>query len=281
MGSPTGINVFAKEGLLVADGDSDSNLLHVACKVCNSHSIFFGETDVLKEYRVKYFRCERCGFIQTEEPYWLNEAYSSAIARQDVGIMQRNLMNCEVTSAVLNLLYPDVSSALDYGAGHGVLVRMMRDRGFNYFWSDLHATNDYARGFDRKEGSTYDFISAFEVLEHLDHPVVELSELMRLSANVFVSTSLVPQPPPGLSEWWYYAPPTGQHISFYTLESLHLLADQFGRCLLSNGSYHLFTMEPKSVLRFRLATSVKMAGILNRMYRRTSLIDSDFQSMVR
>ena len=92
--------------------------------------MFFGQTEVLKKYKVRYFRCEQCGFIQTEQcRTGFEEAYSSAIARQDVGIMQRNLINCEITSAVLNLLYPRVSRAVDFGAGHGILVRLMRDEG--------------------------------------------------------------------------------------------------------------------------------------------------------
>jgi hypothetical protein len=240
---------------------------------------FFGETDVLRKYLVQYFRCERCGFIQTESPYWLEEAYSSAIAMQDVGIMQRNLANCEVASAVLNLLFPKMSRAVDFGAGHGVFVRLMRDKGFNFYWSDLHAANDYARGFESKEGSTYDFLTAFEVLEHLTDPVADLSKLMSMSENVFVSTCIVPHPAPELSDWWYYVPTTGQHIAFYTPESLRILAVRFGRNLLSVGPYHLFTKEPKSALLYRTATKLRVATIVNRVYTRPSLIESDFQKM--
>jgi 2-polyprenyl-3-methyl-5-hydroxy-6-metoxy-1,4-benzoquinol methylase len=237
--------------------------------------------DILKKYSVQYFRCQHCGFIQTEQPFWLEEAYSSAIASQDVGIMRRNLINCEVTSAVLSLLYPEMSSAVDFGAGHGVLVRLMRDRGFNFFWSDLHAKNDYARGFESPEDVTFDFLTAFEVLEHLIDPVSELSRLMSLSDNVFVSTSTVPQPTPGLSEWWYFLPSSGQHISFYTVESLQALATRFGRNLLSIGPYHLFSKNPKSALLYRMALNFRVAKVVNATHRRPSLIDSDFHQMTK
>lgn len=265
----------------MATTPQSENTLRTCCKVCGARSAFFGEADVLRKHRVKYFRCERCGFIQTEEPYWLEEAYSSAIAKQDVGIIQRNLVNCEVTSAVLNLHFPEVSSAVDFGAGHGVLVRLMRDKGFNFVWSDLHAKNDYACGVEHQEGSTYGFLTAFEVIEHLTDAASELPELMNLADNVLVSTCLVPQPAPPLSDWWYYMPSSGQHIAFYTLESLRLLATRFGRKLLSIGGYHLFTKEPQSSVLFRMATNFRIAKIVNRMYRRPSLIDSDFRHMTR
>ncbi len=249
------------------------------CKVCGAPSVLFGEANVLKKYQVQYFRCEKCGFIQTEAPYWLEDAYSSAIARQDVGIMQRNLMNREITSAVLNLLFPSASKCVDFGAGHGVLVRLMRDRGFNFFWTDLHATNDYARGFEYQEGTAFDFLTAFEVLEHLVDPIFGLQKLMDLSDNVFISTYLVPKPVPRLTDWWYYAPMSGQHIAFHTEESLRLLAARFGRHLLSVGPYHLFTKKPQSHLLYGIACRFRIARILNLLYRRTNLIDRDFREM--
>jgi len=238
-----------------------------------------GDLDLLKKHRVQYFRCEKCGFIQTETPYWLGEAYSSAITRQDVGIMQRNQVNCEVTSAVLNLLFPNVTSCIDFGAGHGVLVRMMRDRGFNFFWSDLYAENYYARGFERQGDATFDFLTAFEVLEHLVDPVSGLEQMMTLSDNLFVSTCLVPEPLPALTDWWYTSPSTGQHVSFYTRESLRILAARFGRQLLSIGPYHLFTREPKSPLKYSIANRFRFARIINRMYRRQSLTERDYELM--
>jgi hypothetical protein len=61
-----------------------------------------------------------CGFIQTETPYWLDDAYSYAIASQDVGIMFRNEQNVSLTTALMHLLFPDTKYALDFGGGHGI-----------------------------------------------------------------------------------------------------------------------------------------------------------------
>ena len=256
-----------------------SSSLSPACKVCGAVSNFFDEAIVLNKHKVSYFRCIECGFLQTEEPYWIEEAYSSAIAGQDVGIMARNLTNSEVVSAVLNLLFPNVSHAVDFGAGHGIFVRMMRDRGFNFFWSDPYATNDYARGFNAVPGKRFDFLTAFEVLEHLPNPLPDISRLMEMSDNVFVSTAVVSTPPPKIKDWWYFMPSSGQHISFYTRESLCNLAARFQRHLLSFGSYHLFSSRQHSPLLFQLAVRPRAARILNKAFRRPSLIPEDLKKM--
>jgi hypothetical protein len=249
------------------------------CKICGKPTEFVEEAEVLKQHAVKYFRCVDCGFVQTELPFWLAEAYSSAIGRQDTGILSRNLLNRTITTAVLALLGLEVHKSLDFGAGHGIFVRLMRDSGFEFSWYDAYATNDYAGGFDHLIGETYDFITAFEVLEHLIDPVADLSMMMSLSPNIFVSTTFLPQPMPKIADWWYYAPAGGQHVSFYTPEALRIIARRFGRYLLSNGSYHLFTTVPKSKWLFRLATSRRVSRIVHAIQARPSLIASDFLLM--
>jgi len=249
------------------------------CRICGMNSQFFDEAKILQKYSIAYFRCDNCGFVQTEEPYWLGEAYSFAICAQDTGILERNLSNRRITTAVLNLLFPNAERSLDFGAGHGIFVRLMRDSGFDFSWHDLHATNDYAHGFEYNENQTYDFLTAFEVLEHLADPIAELSNMMSLSENVFVSTEILPDPAPKVSDWWYYGTNGGQHISFYTLESLRLIARRFGRHFFSCGAYHLFTAVPKNKLLFRLAVSKRVVRVLNTFYRRPSLRQSDFERL--
>ena len=260
---------------LVGDGIAKS----AQCRICGTRSEFFDEAKILQKYLVAYFRCDTCGFVQTEEPYWLGEAYASAISRLDTGILDRNISNRRITTAILNLLFPKAQRSLDFGAGHGIFVRLMRDSGFDFSWQDLYATNDYARGFEYDKTKVYDFLTAFEVLEHLADPLDELSSMMSLSPNVFVSTEILPEPAPKVSDWWYYGANGGQHISFFTSESLHLIARKFGRHLFSCGAYHLFTTEPKNKSLFRLAVTKRAARVLNAFYRRPSLTKSDFDCL--
>ena len=247
------------------------------CHICASGALPFGSIQVLGKYEVAYYRCGECGFIQTESPYWLEEAYSQAITKQDVGAMQRNTLNTLLTSSLLTLSFPDMKQGIDFGGGHGVFVRMMRDRGYNFFWRDLYASNTYARGFEFDPVVHYDFLTAFEVLEHFVDPITELESMMESADNLFVSTLIVPEPAPALTDWWYYVPSNGQHISFYTDKALQYIAKRFNRHLLSNGVYHLFTKSLSSDLRFRFAMKVKFAKLVELLSRRPSLIPSDFE----
>jgi len=49
------------------------------CNICKNNTSIFSRVKILNKYDVKYFYCDYCGFIQTEEPYWLEEAYKEPI----------------------------------------------------------------------------------------------------------------------------------------------------------------------------------------------------------
>lgn len=249
------------------------------CGICQTESAHFGQALVLEKYQVQYFRCPKCGFIQTEKPYWLAEAYTEALVAADVGIMQRNLQTSAVTSAVISLLFPAAKRFLDYGGGHGTFVRLMRDRGFNFFWQDLYAKNIHARTFECHEGARYDLVTAFELMEHLPDPLDGMAQVFALSDNVLTTTLLAPDPPPAPPNWWYYVVRGGQHVSFYTPAALQQLARHFERYVLSSGGFHLFTRKPVSAIRFRMAAWPKTALLVNRLRHRKSLIDSDFETL--
>jgi len=39
---------------------------------------------------------------------------------------------------------------LDYAAGYGLFVRLMRDAGYNFRWSDLYCQNLFVRGWSHQ-----------------------------------------------------------------------------------------------------------------------------------
>ncbi|HET9908185.1 MAG TPA: hypothetical protein VFQ23_16155, partial [Anaerolineales bacterium] len=65
------------------------NTMDMQCNICDATSLPLAKALVLKKHEVQYYACVNCGFIQTERPYWLEEAYSSAIARSDIGLIGR------------------------------------------------------------------------------------------------------------------------------------------------------------------------------------------------
>ena len=55
--------------------------------------------------KIAYDHCARCNFLQTEEPYWLDEAYSESINISDTGYMQRNLNLSKKLTIILRLFF--------------------------------------------------------------------------------------------------------------------------------------------------------------------------------
>ncbi|MEH2458409.1 methyltransferase domain-containing protein [Nostoc sp.] len=214
------------------------------CKVCESDSVFLANTKILGKYEVDYFKCSNCGFVQTEEPYWLEEAYSEAIARTDVGLVFRNNNLSRQAAHIIFRIFNHEAKFLDYGGGYGLFVRMMRDLGLDFYWIDKFCTNLFAKGFEGNEyvGDSYELVTAFEVFEHFVNPIEEIENILKFSRTILFSTELLPENNPKPNEWWYYAPHDGQHISIYTLKTLSLIAKKYNLNLYSNGfSLHLLT----------------------------------------
>jgi hypothetical protein len=256
-------------------------LVNEYCKVCDSSSRPFGTGRVLGRHDVRYFRCETCGFVQTEPPYWLDEAYGTALIRADVGAAQRNIALAALTQAVIQQFFRADRRFLDYGGGYGLFVRLMRDRGFDFRWHDRYAQNLLSRGFEAAAQSDgFELVTAFEVLEHLVDPVREVAEMLRRGDSVLCTTQILPASSPKPGEWWYYTLSGGQHVSLFTLEALHRLAARFGRRLISDGvSIHLITSRRMAEWLFRLVVRSRVRGVLNRIRRRHSLLPSDFQAI--
>jgi hypothetical protein len=84
------------------------------CKICGSRTSNLFTTKVLHKYDVDYFLCPACEFVQTENPYWLEEAYASPMNLSDTGILVRNLSYSRVTALLLLLIYGKDKKYLDF-----------------------------------------------------------------------------------------------------------------------------------------------------------------------
>ncbi len=237
------------------------------CKICASETLKIFENRILGKYDVSYYQCSECHFTQTENPYWLDEAYTNPIDITDTGILRRNLILHTKTMYVIEKNFNTNGKFLEFGGGYGILTRLMRDEGFDFYFQDKYSESLFAKTFDLKnrpneQKQKFTLITAFSLLEHLTDPISELRALMERTDNLLFNQELlsIPTNP----EWSFLMPDCGQHISFYTLESLKKMSEQIGCYFYSDGiDFHLFSRN-KIQDKVYLSSSNSIQSILNR-----------------
>jgi hypothetical protein len=264
------------------------------CKICNSKSELFLNTYIFDaSFLIDYFKCTRCGFLQTQEPTWLDKSYSEAITSLDIGLLNRNINFSNLTEQLLLTFFTETKSYLDFGAGYGVFVRMMRDKGFDFKWYDTHCENLFAKHFEEFDLSKkQDIITAFEVFEHLPNPVEQLAPLLQHSQALIFSTFTNYEAQANFDAWWYRAPLSGQHVSFFTPKSLQLLAEKFNKYFYTNHlDFHIITskkIESDAIHEFFFPSQKTIKQrILNKLFGKSevslsyksSLLQQDFDKL--
>jgi hypothetical protein len=226
------------------------------CRVCHANTKQEFTHIVLKKYSVRYFRCPICELLQTEEPYWLPEAYSSSISPTDTGILRRNNQLARMTSALLFFLIGKNNKYLDYAGGYGIFTRLMRDYGFDYYWHDPYTQNLVARHFEYSPATgPIALISTFESFEHFVNPMEEIDKMLDISDTILFSTMLTGRKTPAPDDWWYYGFEQGQHVCFYSIKTLDYMAKQKKLYLCSNNiNFHLLSKNKISQTFFNLFT---------------------------
>ncbi len=227
---------------------------------------------VLHKYPADYDVCFSCGFLKVREPHWLEEAYSSAIAAADTGLVMRNLsLGFKVAGALYWLLNERGQGCyLDAAGGYGMFTRLMRDLGFDFYWSDKYCPNLLARGFEYNELSkACRAVTAMEVMEHLVDPLGFVDEVLKDSGadTLLFTTELYEGNPPGM-DWWYYAFATGQHIGFFTRPSLEALGRKLGLHFVTANGLHILSRQQHSEQCLKLATHPWVARIAPLWIRR-------------
>jgi Methyltransferase domain len=242
----------------------------MSCRICRSSTQVAFTTTVLRRYKARFDYCDNCGFLHANDPFWLPEAYDDAITAADTGLLARNVAISRRLIPLLYLALGRDATYLDVAGGYGILTRLMRDAGFDYYWSDKYCENLLARGFEAPVDGMFSAISAFEVMEHVVDPfsfVADSLEATRAHTFIF-STELFTGRPPEPGSWWYYAFDFGQHISFYQRRTLRALAERLGLRFCSNGSFHMYSDLPLNGVVYRVLTDPLLSRIASLVIKR-------------
>lgn len=264
------------------------------CKICGKESHFLFESLVLSKYPVSYYQCHSCKFIQTEKPYWLEEAYSSAIGNLDIGLLHRNNIFSNSIPGILDQFSIPQDSYIDYGGGYGVFVRIMRDKGYDFYLYDKYCENLFAQFFEFENAASQKFaaLTAFEVFEHLAEPIDEITKMFEFSDVIIFSTEIQPNITfSSDKDWWYFVPSGGQHIALYTVESLNHIASLLN-CHLYTNRTNLHVLSKNEIMNpfekkdnnsfgLRLVKFLerKIAPLPASPKGRESLLPTDFESV--
>lgn len=187
---------------------------------------------MLKRYDVNYYLCSQCGSLETERPYWLEEAYDITGVGGDLGAGQRTIDLVLKTSALLDQIkLPAGAECIDFGGGLGLFTRLMRDRGINFLSYDRYATPFFSDRYSltTMAGRSPAVITAFEVLEHFPEPAEDLKQLFESRPPLVIATTELFT---GQDvSWPYFAGEGGQHIFFYSPKAMQQVAERLGYLL--------------------------------------------------
>lgn len=198
------------------------------CRICGGslHPHFEGQ--ILGRHLVTYHLCAGCGSLIIPSPHWLEEAYAiRSHPDADQGALQRTLFihRCIRRMRATSVgLVPRRCRSLDFGAGRGLLLRLLLDEGKEAWGLDPYPNAVFAEDrvrTDFPEGR-FDLITAVEVIEHTLDPVTTLTRLrecLEPRGLLLMSTMLYDAPQHG-KDWIYLAPGYGQHVTFCSEQGL-------------------------------------------------------------
>ena len=218
------------------------------CKICKKNSKLIFNKKLMNKYIVDYYQCTNCELIQTEEPYWLEEAYKDPISDNDTGLLSRNINLSRMVTLLILFYFNKKGKYLDFAGGYGIFTRLMCDNGFNFLWQDLYSKNLFAKGFewDIKNKEYAEMITTFESFEHFIDPSKELKDMLSITDNILFSTELIPKD--NLEDWWYFGFEHGQHINFYSEKTLKFLANKYNlHYYTDKKNIHIYTRKKMAI----------------------------------
>ena len=196
------------------------------CPLCHFRNTLFFHRDQRRDY----WRCPCCELVFVPAVYWLGAEAEKAVYDQhqnhpdDSGY--RAFLS-RLAEPLLACLQPG-QCGLDFGSGPGpTLSVMLAERGMQ-----VHCFDPFYAPCPGLLEQTYDFITATEVVEHLQRPGEELARLwslLRPGGVMGLMTKRLSNPA-AFPHWHYILDPT--HICFFSAASFSWLAAEWGAELL-------------------------------------------------
>jgi hypothetical protein len=236
----------------------------------------------LGKYEATYCRCRRCQTLQVAHVDWLAEAYAAGAPQLDSGAAQRCILCSLYIRAMRQAgLVRRGGKVLDFGSGSGLLVRLLRDAGFDAVGYDKYVASAFGPEFSLSDltPTTHfgaDLITAFEVFEHIVCPK-ETLELLNANLSpdgVILFRTLLYQPESHGQDWEYLHPSLGQHINFFTAQGLVELGRPLNLTpVFLPFGFHLFVRAPRTVGVMRRTAIFALAAGQFAMARAIGLCD--------
>jgi 2-polyprenyl-3-methyl-5-hydroxy-6-metoxy-1,4-benzoquinol methylase len=191
------------------------------CPLCTGEVIFHFAQDKKRDY----WQCSHCALVFVDKTQQLAEKQEKEI----YDLHENNLDDKGYRQFLSRLLEPLLSclsesaKGLDFGCGPGpALAKMLKEKGFTintydkFYQPDINVLDEM-----------YDFITATEVVEHLDQPGKELDQLwqhINIEGHLAVMTKRIIDRA-AFAAWHYKNDPT--HISFFSDETMHWLSKKW------------------------------------------------------
>ena len=230
--------------------------------------------EIMNKYSVRYFFSDASGILQTETPYWLDEAYAIAISDLDAGLVSRNLTNRVRLAPLLLHLFDRNNKFLDVAGGYGLLTRLMRDLGFDFYSSDKYCENIFAPSFEPSPKFKAAALCAFEVLEHVENPYEFIMEnMLKYESDTFIfSTQTFDNDTIPDKNWWYYSLKIGKHITFCQPRTFQKIAEKLGANYFGiDNSYHVISRKNIKKWLLRILRSEKLLDAYYYFYIRRKM----------
>ncbi len=256
------------------------------CKLCDSPAKSAFTHNVRGKYTATYATCPTCDFMFVENPTWLAEAYEKPINITDVGYVTRNVFMSRKILLLCFFIFGKDKTYVDYAAGYGMLGRLLRDYGLEFLWDDPYTANLFAQGFEYDKNSNEHrniaAITCLECFEHLSEPLGEIEKMLKISNSIIFSTRLKPVGAVPALDWAYYGFEHGQHVAFYSQQSLQYIANKYGLNFYTDGdNFHVLTKNklPSWILKaVNFLTKLQFDVIMRKML--SSKTTEDHEKMI-